>query len=151
MTSTKVPRKAGEVPLGRSDQTTQHADEAQFVQLYDYPTVLVVRDDVGLADLLVDCLRSEGYNVLEADSTHVLDVVRVHSRPIHLLLADESMNSHVPILKKFQSEVQVVFVKKPINPEGILAVVRQLLGSPPTSVFHQGGLRNVLRKTQGGV
>jgi hypothetical protein len=133
MASTGVPRKAGDVPPGRSDQTTQLADEAQFVQLRDYPTVLVVRDYDGLAGQLVACLRSEDYNVLEADSAHVLDVVRVHSRPIHLLLVDESMNSHVPILKKFQSALQVVFVKKPINLEGILATVRQLLGSPPHS------------------
>ena len=133
MASTKVAMREAEVLPGGSDQTTRLADEAQFVQLHDYPTVLVVRDDDGLAGRLVDCLRSEDYNVLEADSAHVLDVVRVHSRPIHLLLVDESMNSHVPILKTFQSELQVVFVKKPINLEGILARVRQLLGSPPSS------------------
>jgi hypothetical protein len=132
MASTKVAMREAEVLPGGSDQTTRLVDEAQFVHLHDYPTVLVVRDDDGLAGLLVDCLRSEDYNVLETDSAHVLDAVRVHSRPIHLLLVDESMNSHVPILKTFQSELQVVFVKKPINLEAILARVRKLLGSPPS-------------------
>ena len=32
---------------------------------------------------------------LEADWAHVLDVVRVHSRQIHVLLADESMEARV--------------------------------------------------------
>ena len=97
-----------------------------------YPTVLVARDDDGLDGPLVDCLQRNGFHVLEAhDWAHVFDVVRVHSRPIHLLLADVSMDAHVPILKEHRSELQVVFVKKPVDADVVLAKVRQLLGSPP--------------------
>jgi hypothetical protein len=44
-------------------------------------------------------LQRNGH-VLEADWAHVFDVVKVHSRPIHLLLVDVSMDAHVPILKQ---------------------------------------------------
>jgi len=56
----------------------------------------------------------------------------VHSRPIHLLLADVSMDTHVTILKKHRSELQVVFVKKPVDVDDLLAKVRRLIGSPPS-------------------
>ena len=101
--------------------------------MHDYPTVLVARDDEGLHGTLIDCLQRNGFHVLEAhDWEHVFDVVRVHSRPIHLLLVDESMDAHVPILKKHRSELQVMFVKKPVDADVVLAKVRQLLGSPPS-------------------
>jgi hypothetical protein len=54
------------------------------------------------------------------------------------------------VLRLHGSALQVVLVKKPVNLEGISAVVRQLLGSPPSSVFHHEALRKVLRKTRGG-
>jgi hypothetical protein len=98
----------------------------------DFPTVLVARDDDGLDGPLVNVLQRNGFHVLEADWAHVFDVVRVHSRPIHLLLADMSMDAHVPILKKHRSELQVVFVKKPVDAVEVLAKVRNLLGSPPS-------------------
>jgi hypothetical protein len=79
-------------------------------------------------------LRREGYNVLEARHwMKAFDFVRVHSRPIHLLLADVSMEARVPILKEHRSELQIVFVKKPVDADEVLAKVRQLLGSPPSS------------------
>jgi len=62
----------------------------------------------------------------------VFDVVRVHSRPIHLLLVNESMDAHVSILKEHRSELQVMFVKTPVDADVVLAKVRQLLGSRPT-------------------
>jgi DNA-binding NtrC family response regulator len=97
----------------------------------DYPTVLVARDDDGLDGPLVNCLQRNGLHVLEAaDWTQVDYWVRVHSRPIHLLLADMSMEVRVPILKKHRSELQVVFVKKPVDSDGVLAKIRQLLGAP---------------------
>ena len=60
----KVPRNAGRVPASKSDQTIWFADEAQPVQVHDYPTVLVARDDDGLNGPLVDRLRRQDYNVL---------------------------------------------------------------------------------------
>jgi DNA-binding response OmpR family regulator len=96
-------------------------------------TVLVVRDDEGLAGPLVNSLQRNGFHVLEADNwAHLLDVVKVHSRPIHLLLADVSMDARVPILKRHRSELQVLFLKKPGDADDVLANVRHLLGSPPS-------------------
>jgi DNA-binding response OmpR family regulator len=102
--------------------------------MHDYPTVLVVRDDV-LDSLLVRSLQRNGFHVLEADDwEHLFDVVRVHSRPIHVLVVDESMDSRVPILKKHRSELQVVFVKKPVNSDEVLARVRHVLGLQPSLI-----------------
>ena len=67
--------------------------------MYDYPTILVARDD-GLDCRLVQSLQRNGFHVLEADDwEQVFHAVRVHSRPIHLLLVDVSMDAHVPMLK----------------------------------------------------
>ena len=102
----------------------------------DYPTVLVARDDDGLDGPLGDCLQRNGFHVLEAgDWARVFDVVRVHSRPIHLLLADVSMEARVPILKEHRSELQVFFVKKPVDVDELLARVRKALGSPLRALF----------------
>jgi hypothetical protein len=84
---------------------------------------------------LISYLQRNGFHVLEAhDWERVVDVVRVHSRPIHLLLVTESMDAHVSILKEHRSELQVMFVRKPVDADVVLAKVRQLLGSPPSSV-----------------
>ena len=100
--------------------------------MYDYPTILVARDD-GLDCRLVRYLQRNGFHVLEADDwAHLFDVVRVHSRPIHLLLVDVSMDAHVPMLRQHRSELRVMFVKKPVDADDVLARVRQLLGSPPS-------------------
>jgi hypothetical protein len=66
--------------------------------------------------------------------TIVFELVKVHSRPIHLLLADVSIDAHVPILKKHRSDMQIVFVKTPVQLDEVLARVRQLLGTPPPSI-----------------
>jgi len=100
----------------------------------EYPTILVARDSEGLDGLLVNYLERSGFHVLKADSGQLFDIVRVHSRPIHLLLTDVSMESRVPILKKHRSEMHVLFVQKPVDVKGVLAAVRQLLGSPPPSI-----------------
>lgn len=105
------------------------------IQTHGYPTVLVAHDDEGLRRTLGDCLRQEGYHVLEAHQwTTVFDLVKVHSRPIHLLVADVSMDARVPILKSHRSDLQVLLVKKPVDADDVLAKVRQLLGSPPSSI-----------------
>jgi DNA-binding NtrC family response regulator len=90
--------------------------KVRLLKIHGYPTVLVAHNDEGLRSMLGDCLRREGYHVLEAHHlTKVFDVVRVHSRPIHLVLVDVSMDAHVPILKKHRSELQVVFIKKSVD------------------------------------
>jgi hypothetical protein len=45
---------------------------------------------------------------------------------------NESMDADMSILKEHRSELQVMFVKKPVDADVVLAKVRQLLGSPPS-------------------
>ena len=104
------------------------------LQTYDYPTVLIAHYDVGVRGTLLDCLKRNGFHVLEAeDWDRLIDVVKVHSRPIHLLVAGVSTEARVSILKRHRSGLQVVFVSKPVNADDVLAKVRQLLDSPPSS------------------
>jgi hypothetical protein len=133
MASNGVPRKTEASP-SKSDETIRLNDGAPSAQLHAYPTVLVARDDNGLNGVLVDRLRSENYNVLEADDwDHLFDVVRVHSRRIHLLLLDaKNMYANVPILKAHRFWLQVLFVEKPVDVDDVLAKVRKLIGSPPS-------------------
>jgi hypothetical protein len=49
-----------------------------------------------------------------------------------LLLVDMGMYASVPALTQHRSELQVVFVKKPVDADAVLANIRQLLGSPPS-------------------
>jgi DNA-binding NtrC family response regulator len=103
------------------------------LQTYDYPTILVARDDNGLDERLINCLQRNGFHVLEArDWEQVFHAITVHSRPIHLLLADVSMDARVPILIEHRSEIQVVLVQKPVDVDTELAEVRKVLGSPPS-------------------
>jgi DNA-binding NtrC family response regulator len=97
----------------------------------DYPTVLVANGDEKVRNTLVDCLQRSGFHVLEADDwAHVLYWIRVHSRPIHLVLTEVSKAELMPMLKKHRSELQVVFVKEPVDADQVLARVREILGSP---------------------
>jgi CheY-like chemotaxis protein len=101
--------------------------------MHDFPTILIARNDDGLDGPLVHSLQRDGFHVLEADNwEHVLDVVKRHSRPIHLLLTDMNMEAYVPILKKHRSELIFLFVQKPVDADEVLAKVRKLLGSPPS-------------------
>jgi DNA-binding NtrC family response regulator len=108
-------------------------DYVKTLQTNHYPTVLVARDHNGLDGALIDCLHRNGFHVLEArDWEQVFHAITVHSRPIHLLLADVSMGNRVPILKKHRSELQVVFVQKPVDVDAVLVEIRKALGSPPS-------------------
>jgi len=105
------------------------------IHTHGYPTVLVAHDDEGVRSTLGDCLRREGYHVLEAHQwAIVFDLVKVHSRPIHLLVADVRMEARLSILKMHRSDLQVLLVKQPFDAGDVLAKVRQLLGLPPSSI-----------------
>jgi hypothetical protein len=39
----------------------------------------------------------------------------------------------MPMLRQHRSELRVMFVKKPVDADDVLARVRQLLGSPPST------------------
>ena len=98
----------------------------------DYPTtVFAAHGDEEVRSTLVDCLQRNGFHVLEADDwAHMFNWVRVHSRPIHLVLTDVSKAGSMPMLIKHRSELHVLFVKEPVDADQVLARVREILGSP---------------------
>lgn len=100
-----------------------------------FPTVLVARNRDGLDGPLVDCLRRDGFHVLEAYGwEHVLGIIKGHSRAIHLLVADSEMKARVPFLRKHRSELRFLLVGKPVDADYLLANVRRLIDSPPSSL-----------------
>jgi signal transduction histidine kinase/ActR/RegA family two-component response regulator len=55
-------------------------------------TVLLVEDEVGLREMVRECLEASGYTVLEArQAAHALEIAQAHSGPIHLLMTDVVM------------------------------------------------------------
>jgi two-component system cell cycle sensor histidine kinase/response regulator CckA len=120
-------------------------------------TVLLVEDDEGVRDLAGRVLRSQGYNVLEAqDGQEALRVSAHQTDPIHLLLADvvmpgisgkvlaDQLTQTRPDLKVlFMSgytdeeivqhgvlEPGIVLLQKPFNPMALARKVRQVLDTP---------------------
>jgi hypothetical protein len=80
-----------------------------------FPTIPMAENDEELRYGLAQRLRHDGYLVLEAeDMPGVLSVALVHSRPIHLLLMDPSMESRTlaATLEKYRPEMRVWFVKR---------------------------------------
>lgn len=96
-----------------------------------YPTVLVVHDGYGLDAPLINSLKGKGLHVLEADDwAHVLALVKLHSRPIHLLLARVRMEAVVRILQLYRPKLLFVFVNTPVDVDGVSAKILRLLGLP---------------------
>src|SRR6266850_1597315 len=95
-----------------------------------YPTVLLARD--GFDSDLVACLNRNGFHVLEADDwAHVLNVVKGHSRPIHVLLTDVRTDPDLQILIQcHRPRLLFAFVNTPVIADEVLAKIRQLLGLP---------------------
>ena len=92
--------------------------------MYTHPTILVARDNGGLDGNLIELLEQKGFLVLEAEGgLHALEVVKFHSRPIHVMLADVSMDAYVPLLQAHLSTLQVLFVKKPVDKDDVLSKV----------------------------
>jgi CheY-like chemotaxis protein len=100
-----------------------------------YPTVIVTEENNDSREVLVDALRREGYLVLEAhNSPSALDIVRTHSRPIHLLLINENADHRILAheLQEYRREMNVLFVGQPqhktlsdvLTPEMALAKAR---------------------------
>jgi two-component system cell cycle sensor histidine kinase/response regulator CckA len=55
-------------------------------------TVLLVEDEVGLREMVRECLEASGYTVLEArQAAHALEIAQAHAGPIHLLMTDVVM------------------------------------------------------------
>lgn len=102
--------------------------------MHGFPTVLVARNNDGLKGLVANRLKHIGINVLEADDWEdVFHFITSHSRPIHVLLADASIEGHLPIIKEYRSELEIFFVKAPADEADVVAKVRKLLALQPVS------------------
>ena len=97
-----------------------------------FPTVLVAEDDEQFRHALAENLRREGYHVLEAhDEADAYQVITVHSRLIHLLLIDMSIDgASATRPKQYQSKLQVLFITKIDDIGALLTKVREVLKPP---------------------
>ncbi len=103
-----------------------------------FPTVLVAEQDDRLRHSLVRSLQALNYLVLEAaNGTEALNVVRLHSRPIQLMLTDGGVTGHTlaTTLQKYRPDMCVLFFARHTGEsaedfrlsEELLAKIRGLL------------------------
>jgi hypothetical protein len=104
-----------------------------------FPTILVVSECDKMRQRLVHALGNDAYLVLEADSLWSgLNVVQLHSRPIHLVLLDTSIDRSADfssIAKQYRPYLEVVRVvgnmigidPDALPPESALARVQEAI------------------------
>jgi len=93
-----------------------------------YPTILVA--GLGHSEL-AESLRRDGYLVLEADDReHVLETIKRHSRPIHLLLGACAMETDAVLLQKHRPALLFYFVSRAYDEGAVLAAVKELVAPP---------------------
>jgi len=76
------------------------------------PTILVAGSCPQVGDT-VAALQRDGYLVLECrDESEAMNIVRLHSRPIHVMLIDESVYAHdlAARLNLYRPQMRVVFM-----------------------------------------
>lgn len=95
-----------------------------------FPTIIVASKDAGVrSGLLRDLVRAAAPLVLEADSeAAILDFVKLHSRPVHVLLVDSTLSQpeFVANLRQYRREMNVVLVAE-YGPSAAVAKARKLL------------------------
>jgi CheY-like chemotaxis protein len=107
----------------------------------NFPTILLAVDDDQLRAFLLTELKYRGYLVLQAqDGPEAVEIVRLHSRPIQLMLTAESVDARAlaATLKKYRPDMRVLFVARYVDKEApnsltagtALAAVLQLLNPP---------------------
>lgn len=109
----------------------------------DFPTILIAQGDTEIRVLLRDTLQEWGYLVLEAkDEADALDIVRIHSRHIHLMLAGDDVGGRALAtkLQRYRPRMRVLFVTRNpkdgvsdlLAPDRAVARVQELV-KPPRS------------------
>jgi len=107
---------------------------------YSFPTILVAEDQC-VGDSLVRDLQHEGYFVLVAhDGFEAIEIARVHSRPIHVMLTADTADGRALAteLKQYRPHIQVLFITQytrandpdSIPPVAALAKVREVVKPP---------------------
>jgi len=109
--------------------------------LDSFPTILVVGNNDRVS-ILARSLQQDGYSVLEAsDLDEAVRVVRTHSRQIHLVLVQDSVNAPnlVELLEPFRlGAIPVLYVGG--SPNASLPDVREhcSLPTPPQPLKQKG-------------
>ena len=78
----------------------------------EVPTILVAHCNAR-SEGLVESLQRQGFLVLTAgDGAEAVEIARVHSRPIHVMVAEEGMNSRslAATLKQYRPQMRVLFL-----------------------------------------
>jgi CheY-like chemotaxis protein len=123
-------------------------------KIFDAETILVVDDDPGVLEFIVEVLRREGYHVLQAaHGNDALDVAAAFAAPIHLIVSDvnmpqmsgwkllERLRAWYPTIRFLmvsgyaqpQSSIADLagtatsFLPKPFTPDDLLIAARELL------------------------
>jgi DNA-binding NtrC family response regulator len=111
-----------------------------MIKLPCFPTVLLVKPECGERDLLIRKLHAQGYLVLVAeDAAQALDAVRIHSRPIHVMLIDEGQagQSLASLVKPYRRTMDVLYMPDGPGeekvPEQVLSRIGKALGTPKTA------------------
>jgi CheY-like chemotaxis protein len=104
-----------------------------------FPTVLVAKTDRDSRDLLTPALQAQGYIVLEARTgAEAFDYVRFHSRPIQVMLLDQSQEGRrlASAVHPYRPEMRLLFVASSVgagddsvSPEQALGQTGKLLGA----------------------
>lgn len=109
---------------------------------FTIPTILVTENSGRVRRALLQNLQHQGYFVLQAqDQVDAIEIARVHSRPIQLMLAAESIDdrSLVARIKMYRPCMDVLFLAYGFNPENAdllapeIAKVQAILKPPMKS------------------
>src|SRR5215470_6158163 len=95
---------------------TRYAGNTKEIE--EFPTVLLVDINGGWCGEVVSRLEEDKYHILTAQSRdEALHFAKTHSRPIHMLLAEDSREGHalVEALKPYRAQMQVIFVADQSN------------------------------------
>jgi hypothetical protein len=105
----------------------------------DFPTILIVGNDDSLA-VLIEPLQLDGYLVLLASNCDdAMRVVSIHSRPIHLIAADRSVDG--PTLGEKLKPLRlgtIPFLYVSGQPNAVLEEVRKFIEPPPRAPKQRG-------------
>ncbi len=142
------------LPVGQAAQTATSRSESSQTANGGRETILLVEDKDNVRALALRVLQHYGYNVLEArDAEEALEIFRIHSDSIQLLLTDVVMpgmngkeladalaNTRPATRVLYMSgytdneiarcgilDEEIAFIQKPFTPDGLIQKVRDVL------------------------